>query len=637
LDFFQHQELARRNTRVLVLLYALAVAGVVAAVVAVLAGAWLYQRTAEQPGPMSLAAVPPTLYWGGALGTLALILAVTLVQSLRLGGSGETVARMAGALPVSPETRDPLERRLLNVVEEMAIAAGVRVPKVFVMRDEAAINAFAAGTEASAAVVAVTRGALETLNRDELQGVVAHEFSHILHGDMRLNLRMLGVLAGIVFIGSIGEFAMRAVGRSRGRKEGVAVVFVGGLALFLVGYTGLFFARLIKAAIARQREFLADASSVQYTRNAEGIAGALDQIRSTARGTLIANRYAEEMSHMYFGQSVRVWFGGLFDTHPPLDERIRRVYPGFTPAQYRSRRAPAAIEVDAGEARRRQAAEGVLAAAVLTAHAWGRSPEASAQLVGTLDAAKVDYAQRLLETLPADLRDALHQPAGARAAVVALLLAQDEEARREQLTAAGPLAAAAQALAPRLSRLGVAFHLPLVDLALPALKGAGAAERAAFLAALEAVIRADRRVSLHEFVILTLLRHQLMPPAPAAARKRLEELRPDALALLSLTAHAGHGDSASAFHAGAKQLGFDNAAQLAREAITPEAAGAALANLKALAPLAKARLVQGLFAAATADGTIRMAEAELLRLVGAVLDCPLPPLIDSLDPATPAA
>jgi len=284
LDFFQNQELARRNTRVLVLLYALAVAAVVAAVTAVLAGAWLYARAARSPVPPTLADVPPALWWGGALGTLAVIMLVTLVQSLRLGSSGEAVARMAGALPVPPETRDPLERRLLNVVEEMAIAAGVRVPKVYVMPGEPGINAFAAGTDVSNAVVAVTRGTLETLNRDELQGVIGHEFSHILHGDMRLNIRMIGVLAGIVFIGSLGYFILRGAGRGGSRRQGAAAVFAVGLGLFVVGYTGLFFARLIKAATARQREFLADAGSVELTKDPDAMISALRKIEN--RGEL---------------------------------------------------------------------------------------------------------------------------------------------------------------------------------------------------------------------------------------------------------------------------------------------------------------------------------------------------------------
>jgi Zn-dependent protease with chaperone function len=599
LDFFQNQELARRNTRVLVLLYALAVAAVVAAVTAVLAGAYLYTHAPRGPGPVVLAAVPPQLLWAGALGTLGLILLVTLVQSLRLGGSGDAVARMADAQPVAAETHDPLERRLLNVVEEMAIAAGVRVPRVYVMPGEAAINAFAAGTEPSNAVVAVTRGTLETLNRDELQGVVGHEFSHILHGDMRLNIRMIGVLAGIVFIGAIGLFILRGAGRTGGRRDGAAAMVAVGIGLFVVGYTGLFFARLIKSAVARQREFLADASSVQYTRNPDGLAGALDQIRATTRGTLIANRYAEDMSHMYFGESVHLWMEGLFATHPPTEERIRRVQPGFEPSRYRARRAaPDAPQED--DSRRRKAAEGVLATAVL-----------GAQTVGKLDAAKVDYARRLLESLPPQMREALRRPDGAKAAVLSLVRPQ-----------AGA------------TNLGAGYHLLLVDLALPALKGLDAAAKSEFLAEVEAAIRADQRVSLHEFVLLTLLRHQLAPGAPSPGRKRIEDLRAEALALLSLIALAGQGDAAASFRAGATQLGIGEAAMLDRAALAPEAVGAALDRLRGLAPLAKALLVQAMFATAITDGKVQLAEAELLRLAGAVLDCPLPPLVDALDPAT---
>jgi Zn-dependent protease with chaperone function len=592
LNFFEHQEQARRNTRVLVLLYALAVAGVVAAVTAAAAGAWLYSR-----GPLEARVVPPGLLWGAALGTLGVILLVTIVQTLRLGASGEKVAELAGARPVHPETRDPLERRYLNVVEEMAIAAGTRVPKAYLMPNEAAINAFAAGTDVSNAVVAVTRGTLETLTRDELQGVVGHEFSHILHGDMRLNLRMMGVLAGIVFIGAIGEFAMRSAGRTGGRREGAAAVVLAGLALLVIGYTGLFFARLIKAAVARQREFLADASAVQYTRNPEGIAGALDQIAASARGTLIGNRYAEDMSHMYFGESVKLRLQGLFATHPPLDERIRRVHPGFERQPYRERRA-AAVAAREDEARRRRAAEGLLAAAVLTA-------QVGAEQVGELDGEKLGRARRLIDALPEALREAVHESSGAKAAVLGLLQPGSETARLE-----------------------AKLHLALVDLALPALKSLDEPARRAFLAEVESAARADQRVSLREFVLLSLLRHQLAPPPPVPQGRRLEALRSEAQTLLSLIAHAGRGDAAVAFRAAVQMIGLREAALLGREALTPEAADAALDRLRGLAPLAKALLVKAMFTAASADGTVQLAEAELLRLAGAVLDCPLPPLLD---------
>jgi len=610
LNFFEQQELARRHTRVLVLLYVLAVAAVAAAVSAVVAGAYLMAKAQHAPVPPSLASVPPSLWWGAALGTLAVILAVTVVQTLRLGSGGETVARMAGGREVTAGTSDPLERRLLNVVEEMAIASGARVPKVYVLPGEAAINAFAAGTEQTNAVVAVTRGTLESLNRDELQGVVGHEFSHVLHGDMRLNLRMMGVLAGIVFLGALGAFLMRGAGRTGGRRDAAAVLAVG-LGLFVVGYTGLFFARLIKSAVARQREFLADASSVQYTRNPEGLAGALDQIRTSGRGTLIANRFAEDMSHMYFGDSVRLGLAALFATHPPLEERIRRVVPGFEAAGYRARRASPEAPDDDSE-RRRKAAEALLVTAAATSRgqraedasqAWGHTPQASAALVGQVDPGKVQAARRLLDALPEPMREALREPAGARQVVLEMV------SRR-----------------PGAGRLPPALRLPVLDMALPALKRMDEAERSSFLASVEGVVRADRRLTLHEFVLLAMLRAQLAPPPRAAGvPASLESRRPAALVLLTLIALASGNEPRGAFEAGAAQLGFAGAELLGRERLTPEAVQSALDALRALAPAGKQRLVAGLFAAATADGRIRLGEAELLRLVGAVLECPLPP------------
>ncbi|HEX6692402.1 MAG TPA: M48 family metallopeptidase, partial [Burkholderiales bacterium] len=389
MNFFQHQALARRNSRVMVLLFLLAVIAVVAAVDLVLAAVWVWSESelkANQAASLGelFRQVPLSLYvWGGAV-TAAIIFVVSLFNVAKLGGGGAAVAAMAGARRIEPNSRDPLERRFVNVVEEMAIASGVRVPAVYVMEGERGINAFAAGWDVSGAVVAATRGALETLNRDELQGVVGHEFSHILNGDMRLNIRMLGVLAGIVFIGSIGEFVMRSMRGSRDSK-GVAGLFAVGLALFIIGYVGLFFARLIKAAVSRQREFLADASSVQFTRNPDGIAGALDQIRGAPAGALISARVAEDMSHMFFGQSLRLRLGGLFATHPSLDERIQRVNPRFQAPAYRQKRPAAASAPEAAAGFAGEAAPSGRRARDAGA-AWGRTPEESAQLVGALDA-----------------------------------------------------------------------------------------------------------------------------------------------------------------------------------------------------------------------------------------------------------
>lgn len=666
--FFEQQDAARRNTRVLVLLFAVAVAGVVVAVDLVLAAAYV-QFAGDLAPPYGgglwarRSVVPPALLGWGAAITALVILGVSLRKVIRLAQGGRKVAEMVGARRVRPDTNDLLERRYLNVVEEMAIAAGMRVPAAYVMDGEPGINAFAAGYEPYDAVVVVTRGALEKLNRDELQGVIGHEFSHILNGDMRLNVRMLGVLAGIVFIGSVGEFLMRS--QRGGGSRGTAPLAAAGAALLAIGYVGLFFARLIKAAASRQREFLADAASVQFTRNPDGIAGALDRIRAEPAGALIRERHAEDLSHMFFAESVSLWFERLFAAHPPIEERIRRVHPRFQPALYRSRRAreaSAGEQADAaGASRREVAAAAVLGEAAVLAGSgrragdlgtqWGRSAGESAALVGTLDAAKVDHSRRLLAALPAELRASLRTREGARGVLVALLLAAKEEVMQVQLDALGAegLAAVgedAAAAARYTARLGPALHLPAMDLALPALKAAPEDFRRKTLRALEAVIRADRRVSLHEFVVLTLARDQLLPAAaPRGWPKRIADLEKEAALVLALVAQAGaRADTAqgreaaaqAAIGAGAAEMGLDP--RLAGSAeVTLDSAAAALEALRHLAPLQKAILVEGLFAAATHDGTIRLAEAELLRLVAAVLDCPLPPLLETLDPATLAA
>ena len=599
--------------------------------------------------------VPAEVWLTSSLVTLAIIFFTSLVSIVKLAGGGAKVAQLMGGRLVASNTQDRLERRLLNIVEEMSLASGLRLPQVYIMDGEKGINAFAAGWSVSGSVVAVTRGTLERLTRDELQGVIGHEFSHILNGDMGLNIRMIGVLAGIVAIGSIGGFIMRGAFEGADDIRAALFLFFVGLIVFTIGYTGLFFARLIKASVSRQREFLADASSVQFTRNPDGIAGALDQIRASGAGTLIQGRYAEEMSHMFFGQSVKMKLAGLFQTHPPLEERIRRVHPGFQLSAYRGRRAaePASSAVPASAGFAGEEATAVPPSGrrrVDNGTAWGRSAGESAQLVGTLQPGKIDTAARLLAALPAGLRECVREADGARGAIISLLFAPQEEVRRAQLAAmkdAGldSLAASAAAAAPLTLGLGLGFHLPVIDLALPAIKAAPETAKKELLAGLEAVINADRRVSLHEFVILSLVRHQLAAQArPPVARARLAELQAEAAVILSIVAHAGtRADAAGArgealrlaMIAGSATMGIPERQATAQ--LSLGAAASALEALRRLAPLEKARLVKGLFAAVTADGTIRVGEAELLRLVGAVLDCPLPPMLDEIDPAALAA
>ena len=664
MNFFERQDAARKGSRALVIVFLLAVVCIVVAINAVLAVVWVFMAAGGE-GPKR---VPGGLFAVVTLVTVGVILAVSFFKMamLRMGG-GAAVARMVNARLVESSTRDPLERRLRNVVEEMAIASGSRVPGIYVMDEERGINAFAAGYDVSNSIIAVTRGTLESLTRDELQGVVGHEFSHIVNGDMALNIRMIGVLAGIVFLGAIGGFVMR---NAEGRSKEAGALFLGGLGVYVIGYIGLFFARLIKASVSRQREFLADASGVQFTRNPDGLAGALDQIRSATSGSLVMHRHAEDVSHLFFGQAVAVKLDTFFATHPPLDERIRRISPRFQAMAYRSERKrglPAAEGASTGPAEAGAmpgAPEGVSGFAAAAASAgvdetraadysqkWGRSAKESAALVGSVDDKKVDIARRIVAAIPEPVREKLREPEGAAATVVALLLAQNDVVLKTQLEAvvnagSGGLANAAAGIHAQIRDLGPAFYLPVVDLALPALKQTNSETQMKLLTAVQAVIHADRRVSLFEFVIFTLLRWQLAAPAPPAPPKykSLMEVRSEVIFLISLMAYAGGRSGADAqaqteadFRAGAKEAGFTEVAPLPRNALGLDKAGEALAKLRDLAPMPKAVLVKALFATVTADGTIRIIEAALMRTVSAVLDCPLPPLLEEADPTALAA
>jgi Zn-dependent protease with chaperone function len=302
MNFFEHQEAARRNSRRLVVLFALAVIAIVIAVN--VAATVLFQMFAAPVGlRWQSGSLPNGFYFTNTVVVLGLIFGGTLLEMNRLKAGGVAVAQMVGAREVDTSTRDLLDRRLVNIVEEMAIASGVPMPRVFVMDAETSINAFAAGHSIDDAIVAVTRGTLTRLSRDELQGVIAHEFSHILNGDMRLNLRLIGVLYGLLIVALAGRFLLELGGRSRGggdRSSGsaIAVLVAAGLALWVLGYIGVFFGRLIKAGVSRQREFLADASAVQFTRNPDGIGGALRKIAGLG------------VSCVAFSRPIRRWTNG---------------------------------------------------------------------------------------------------------------------------------------------------------------------------------------------------------------------------------------------------------------------------------------------------------------------------------------
>src|ERR1035437_9774750 len=355
MDFFAQQQSARQYTYRLVLLLLAAVIAVTAVtdLLVTLGTALIFDRHDL-----------PWLFHQLLVGTMLIaILIAARWRQYQLRGGGDSIAKMVNARQIMPDTANIDERRLLNVVDEMSIASGVTAPSVWVMDKELGINTFAAGYSANQSVLVVTQGMLTQLNRDELQGIIGHEFSHILNGDMLLNVRLISVLAGIGVIGRAGlvgislvvaiPAALYAVVCFLGSKVNDLIFRMGwrtifllplmpvlfllplgllyvaiiveemqvtplvmlGALIFAVGYMGVFYGRSVRAAVSRRREFLADASSVQFTRNPDGLVSALEKIRHS-EGSVIGNAYADEMSHMFFSQAISPnIFKGWFATH----------------------------------------------------------------------------------------------------------------------------------------------------------------------------------------------------------------------------------------------------------------------------------------------------------------------------------
>src|SRR6266404_6162063 len=431
MDFFEEQHRARQRTGWLIVLVSLAVCGTVVAVyVAVkvaVHSAWDLPFD-QFPGQFWNGA----LFWRVAAYTVALIAAASLYKIRAVSASAESVVLGLGGRLVDSNARDPYERRLLNVVEEMAIASGVPVPAVYVLPGEPGINAFAVGLDISRSAIAVTDGCLKLLSRDELQGVVAHEFSHLLNGDSRINLRLLGLVHGILVIGLIGSMLLRSSGRSddSGKRSKIsggelsAVLFIGAC-LYVIGSIGVLFTRLIKAAVSRQRELLADASGVQFTRNPAGLAGALKKIGGLDQGSKLVAPRAEEASHFFFAEGMSRWTQWM-STHPPLVERIRQLDP-----QFRGELPPVGMEPVAVE-------QELPYAAMASAGGARRIPAQPGDVlatIGKLDDQHIAYAQSLLARLPQRVRESVREPWVARALVLALLLDRRSETRTLQLKA----------------------------------------------------------------------------------------------------------------------------------------------------------------------------------------------------------
>jgi len=650
MDFFDRQAQAHRNTKLLVVYFvcgvALLILAVYAAVLLLFTGisASHQHRYGEEA---SVALWQPQLFFGVAVGTLAVIAMGSGFKTLELAQGGRAVATSLGGRLVDSNTSDPDERKLLNVVEEMAIAAGLPVPQVYLLPDERGINAFAAGHSTSDAVVAVTEGSIRLLTRDELQGVIGHEFSHILNGDMRLNLRLMGIIFGILCLAVVGRVLLYTRSRSSRDKNPLPLL---GLALILIGWIGVVFGRLIQAAVSRQREFLADASSVQFTRNPAGLAGALKKIGGLSYGSKLQAPHAAEASHMFFGNGMGESFLHLMDTHPPLAERIRAIDPSFDgafPSVDMDSIQPAGPTVSPIPRRPPLAPPLPGMPRGLAGAAGFVSPIIAAQSVmpntGSPTTAHLQYAEQLRGAIPASLQAAARESLGATTLVYALLFSDDEGVRDKQLgelTAATSAAICQETMRVWPEAQAVATHakLPLVDLALPGLRHMSQGQFQQFRAAVQKLVESDGEIDLFEYVLQKIVMRHLEPHF-AQARKplvqyySLKPLAPDCAVLLSALAYVGQDEPDKiqlAFEQGAQPLSHNVQVPLSlvpQEASELEQVDAALNRLSLAVPQIKKNVLNACAQTVAADGVIQETEAELLRAIADTLDCPMPPFI----------
>jgi Zn-dependent protease with chaperone function len=637
-DFYARQEAARRTTRWLMLAFLVSVALVVAAIdviVVVLFGV-------SEPQASPAGAVLFT-----TVAVLAVICGASLFKTLSLRAGGSVVARSLGGSRVERNTRDPALRRLHNVVEEMAIASGVAMPEIYVLENEDGINAFAAGNSPADAAIAVTRGAATLLSRDELQGVVAHEFSHILNGDMRLNLRLLGWTFGLLAIAIIARIVMQTAphGGGRGsRRDGAGALLLAALAVMVLGYIGVFFGRLLQAAVSRHRERLADASAVQFTRNPGGLSGALLKIAGTGPGSRLVTPQAEEVAHMLFAAGLP----RLFATHPSLEERLKELDPKFRESDLAALAAAAAR--DAQRLRQENAANtGPAAQASPLAQrpaVGGPAPVAAlaseaaaiAAQAGTIASEQVRYAAKVRESIPEGVREFVDSADHARALTLAVLLSKSPQLQATQRrlleSAYGPGIAAhvfaqrelAQSLAPEL-------RLPAVQQLFPSLRRLSLEERQKLREVVSQLALADARVDVFECCLSLLLASTLYDELEARPQHGSASLlqETDAIhVLFCVLATQGARDAAQA--ARAYEAGISVVLPGHRPAYGdvrdwPAALRDALARLVHLRPFAKKVLIEGLVRCIAHDRTLAVAEAELLRTVCSVLHCPLPPIL----------
>jgi Zn-dependent protease with chaperone function len=565
---------------------------------------------------------------------LTIVIGSTYKSIVLSSGGGRAIAESMGARLILSSTTELQEKRLLNVVEEMAIASGMPVPQVYILDEEAVINAFAAGLTTGDAVIGVTKGTVDTLNRDELQGVIAHEYSHILNGDMALNIQLIGILHGILILGIIGELIVRSTGRSRSKDSGGFVLF--GIGLIVIGYGGTFFGNLIKSSISRQREFLADASAVQFTRNPEGIAGALKKIGGMSDKSLLKNENAPEMSHAFFSQGVSNYFGSLSATHPPLKDRIGRIDPRWDGKFLTTKIAPnknTETPAEKADSRREEVAKIVTSTIVL------QSVLNSMEHMGNPGEKEIETARSIIAQLPAEIHNAIHDPYGARAVIYCLVINREESVRKVQLEhiqTNGDYGIYDLCLKylPLVDDIPRRCRLAVIDMSVPSLRELSLSQYKKFRTNLGTLVAADNSLDLFEWCIQKILYKHLdeaffVAKPPSAKYASYDLIKDDCRMVFSVLAYAGHKkqeEADAAFSEAVKVISLSDLSILDKSDISLTKFDKGLDNLLLLKPLLKRDFLKACLASAMTDNKMTAREMELIRAIADTLNCPIPPI-----------
>jgi Zn-dependent protease with chaperone function len=656
MDFFAQQEKARKKTKLLVFYFAVAVILLIGFAYFT---AWFfsgsgflrhhsyYHTIDEQPQTLW----DPQIFLFATISTLAVISIGCAYKMNQLAGGGSALAESLGGKLVKSHTTDPNERKLLNVVEEMAIASSVPMPQVYVLDGEQSINAFAAGHTPSDAAIGVTRGCIELLSRDQLQGVIGHEFSHLLNGDMRLNIRLVGILFGIFCLATIGRILLSA----RSNRPNAVPLF--GFALLILGSVGVFFGRLIQAAVSRQREFLADASSVQFTRNPLGLSGALQKIGRYEFGSHLESEHAPDASHMFFGNALAQPLFGALATHPPIPERIHAIdptwdgkFPPLDKEQIEVVKRAALSDLKRPSSPMPNILGSILGGAAIASDSAGKPPVIQSHSVlpnlGKTTPLHLKYAEQLRNSLPENIKAAAREPLDAVALIYSMLLSPDETTRATQLAELAKrvppeVQQKTATLFPDVSKIAAHVHLPIINLALGGLRQLSAEQFQIFSQTLQWLIESSGKIELFEFVLQKIVLRHLAPKFGQTRTATIQfysikPLVPDCAVVLSALANVGSNDAdeiEKAFGQGAPYLRAPDGDLdlLPREQCGVQQLDAALNRLAQAVPVIKKNLIEACIHVVGADGVIVESEAELLRAVSDTLDCPMPPFVETAE------